>query len=99
MTKKIIKHKCDKTNLLIPVINQNKCEGKGDCIRVCPYDVFEMGEISKEEKSQLSFKGKIKAWVHGGKQAFVIKSEACLACGLCLDACPESALSLQLKPD
>jgi Fe-S-cluster-containing hydrogenase component 2 len=31
---------------LIPVVNLSKCEGKKDCVEVCPYDVFEMQAIS-----------------------------------------------------
>ena len=25
-----------------PVVDRNRCEGKEDCVRVCPYDVFEI---------------------------------------------------------
>jgi len=32
-------------------------------MRVCPYRVFEMSVNSKEERSHLSIKGKVKAWV------------------------------------
>jgi ferredoxin len=27
---------------VVPVVDLNKCEGKNDCVEVCPYDVFEM---------------------------------------------------------
>ena len=77
-----------------PVVDRNRCEGKEDCVRVCPYGVFSIARISDEDRANLSFKGKIKAWVHGGKQAHVTQPEACHACQLCLDACPEKALSL-----
>ncbi len=36
-----------------PIINRNKCEGKADCVEVCPYDVFAMGILPKEERSDL----------------------------------------------
>jgi 4Fe-4S ferredoxin len=78
-----------------PVVDRNRCEGKEDCIRVCPYDVFEIGRLSKTERSSLSLLGKLKAWGHGGKQVYVINPEACHACKLCIDACPEDALKLQ----
>jgi 4Fe-4S ferredoxin len=26
-----------------PAIDRNRCEGKEDCVEVCPCDVFEMG--------------------------------------------------------
>lgn len=77
-----------------PVVDRNRCEAKGDCVRVCPYDVFEIGPLSASERVALSWLGKVKAWAHGNQQAFVVHPEACHACRLCVDACPEKALSL-----
>jgi len=92
------KHSCEKsTAKVVPSIDRNRCEGKADCVAVCPYDVFEIGVLSKEQRVGLSLRGKLKAWGHGGKQAFVVKPDACHACGLCIDACPEQALTLQPK--
>jgi NAD-dependent dihydropyrimidine dehydrogenase PreA subunit len=78
-----------------PVVDRNRCEGKEDCVRVCPFNVFEIGKLSDAEKSELSILGKLKAWAHGGKQAYVVNAGACHACKLCISACPESALSLR----
>jgi 4Fe-4S ferredoxin len=80
--------------LLQPLVDFNKCEGKGPCIPICPYDVFEMLPISKENYSKLNFIGKIKTFVHGKNKAFVAKPEMCHSCGLCVTACPESAIKL-----
>jgi 4Fe-4S ferredoxin len=80
--------------LLAPVIDRNRCEGKEDCARVCPYDVFELGVLSRDERAQLSFVGKLKAFAHGGRQAFAVRADACHGCGLCVDACPEKAIRL-----
>jgi 4Fe-4S ferredoxin len=77
-----------------PIVDRNKCEGKEDCVTVCPYDVFEIGTLAPEDRSALSIIGRVKAWAHGGKQAFVVKPDACHACQLCVAACPENALSL-----
>ena len=77
-----------------PVVDRNRCEAKGDCVRVCPYDVFEIRPLSKAERATLSVLGKLKAWAHGNKQAFVVRPEACHACQLCIEACPENALQL-----
>jgi 4Fe-4S ferredoxin len=82
---------------LVPQINQNKCEGAGDCLEVCPYNVFEMRKLTKEEKAELSFTARIKVLVHGGKQAFAVRMQDCHACGLCVTACPEKAIKL-VKP-
>ncbi len=77
-----------------PLVNRNRCEAKEDCVRVCPYDVFEIRPLADSDRAAMSFIGKIKAWVHGGKQAYVAHPEACHACALCIDACPEDALRL-----
>jgi len=78
-----------------PVIDRNRCEGKGDCVRVCPYGVFTVSVLPKEERAFLSLKGKIKGFAHGWKQAFTPNANACHACGLCVEACPEKAITLQ----
>ena len=80
--------------LFMPVIDINRCEGKADCVVVCPYDVFEMGILPKVQRGSLSLKGKVKGFAHGWKQALVVNADACLACGLCVAACPEKAIKL-----
>lgn len=78
----------------MPVVNLNKCEGKGPCIDVCPYDVFEMQAISDETFNRLSFTGKIKTKVRGREKASVMNPGECHNCGLCVTACPEKAITL-----
>jgi len=78
----------------VPVINRSRCEGKEDCVRVCPYDVFEMGKLTAELKSTLSFAARVKATLHRNRQAFAVLAENCHACGLCVAACPERAITL-----
>jgi 4Fe-4S ferredoxin len=77
-----------------PVVDHGRCEAKRDCVRVCPYDVFELGVLSPEERKKLSFVGKLKALGHGGRQAFAVRAQACHGCGLCVEACPEKAIRL-----
>ena len=78
-----------------PVVDRNRCEAKQDCVRVCPYDVFEIRDLLPADRAALSLIGKLKAWAHGNRQAYVVKPEACHACKLCIEACPESALELR----
>jgi NAD-dependent dihydropyrimidine dehydrogenase PreA subunit len=81
-----------------PVIDRNRCEAKEDCVRVCPYDVFEIRKLEPTDRAGLSLVGRLKAWAHGGKQAYVIRPAACHACQLCIDACPEDAIRLAPLP-
>ena len=78
-----------------PVINRNRCEGKGDCVSVCPRNVFVLGVLPGSERGGLSFVGKVKGFAHGWKQAFMPNLGACEACALCVAACPEDAITLQ----
>ena len=78
-----------------PAIDRNKCEGKADCVRVCPYGVFEMGVLAPPPRSGLSLLGRLKGFAHGYKQAFVVKPADCHACQLCVEACPEQAIHLE----
>jgi len=80
-----------------PVVDRNRCEAKEDCVSVCPYNVFEIRPLSKADRSSLSILGKLKAFAHGNKQAFVVRPDDCHACQLCIDACPENALRLAKK--
>ena len=95
MANQVKDHCKEESGKLMPVVNFNSCEGKGPCIEVCPYDVFEMNVINDEQFKELSFFGKLKTRVHGREKAFVIKTDMCHACGLCVSACPEKAIKLQ----
>jgi 4Fe-4S ferredoxin len=80
---------------LVPVIDPKRCEAKADCVRVCPYHVFEVQTVSAEARAQLGALARLKLWVHGGKQAVVKAPDDCHACGLCVTACPEHAITLR----
>ena len=89
-----VEPECKEAGQLEPLIDRNHCEGKADCVRVCPYNVFELRVLTPDERAQLSFLGRIKARVHGGKQAFAVRAADCHACGLCVRECPERAIKL-----
>jgi 4Fe-4S ferredoxin len=78
------------------VVDRNRCEGKGPCIEVCPTNVLSMKVLSKEERKYLSSLGKVKGFMHGWKQVSIDFPDRCIACGKCVSACPEKALSLEL---
>jgi 4Fe-4S ferredoxin len=78
-----------------PVIDRNRCEGKAECVSACPKDVFVLGVLPKSERGGLSLMSRLKGAAHGWKQAFMPNIAACEACGLCVTACPEKAITLQ----
>jgi NAD-dependent dihydropyrimidine dehydrogenase PreA subunit len=86
---------CKEVGLLVPVIDRNRCEGKEDCVEACPYSVFEMGRLNEDERAALSGLGRVKSFFHGYRQAFVKRPGDCHACGLCVKACPERAITLK----
>ncbi len=77
-----------------PIVDHNACEGKRDCVEVCPYDVFEVRQITNQDFSGLSFLGKLKSRIHGRLAAYTPHANLCQACGLCVVACPERAITL-----
>jgi NAD-dependent dihydropyrimidine dehydrogenase PreA subunit len=85
---------CKEVGRLRPVIDRNKCEGKEECVKVCPYSVFEMGTLSVDDRKRLSLVGRLKAFGHRYRQAFTPRADVCHACGLCVTACPEKAITL-----
>jgi NAD-dependent dihydropyrimidine dehydrogenase PreA subunit len=78
----------------VPVIDLGRCEAKGDCTEVCPYDVFEVTRIASEDFAGLSTIGKLRSVAHRRQVAYAVRAEACHACGLCVVACPEAAITL-----
>jgi 4Fe-4S ferredoxin len=80
---------------IIPIVNFSKCEAKGLCVDVCPYDVFELKDITKADYATLTFSGKIKTFVHGKSKAYAVNANQCLGCGLCVTVCPEKAIKLE----
>ena len=79
---------------LSPIIDFARCEGKADCLKICPYAVFEVRIATGEERKGLGLLAQMKSLAHGHKKAFVISPDQCHACGLCVKACPESAIRL-----
>jgi NAD-dependent dihydropyrimidine dehydrogenase PreA subunit len=77
-----------------PVVDHAKCEGKRDCVDVCPEDVFEVRRIDDADFEALGFFAKLKSRAHGRMTAYTPRADACEACGLCVVACPERAIRL-----
>lgn len=80
--------------IFAPVIDRGRCDGKSDCVVVCPYNVFDLGILPPEARTGLSVMARIKGTLHGWTQSFAVNADACRACGLCVQACPEKAIRL-----
>ena len=85
---------CKEPGRVVPVIDTGRCEGKTDCVQVCPTGVFEVRKLTRDERRALGWLVRIKVAVHGNQQAFVVHPELCASCGLCVTACPERAIAL-----
>jgi len=77
-----------------PVVDRAKCEGKAECVEVCPFHVFEVRRIEDSDFAGLGILARLKSVAHGRKTAYTPLSSACEACGKCVAACPEKAIKL-----
>lgn len=77
-----------------PSIDRNRCEGKAECVSVCPVSVFTVATLPKEQRAGLGLRGKLKGFAHRWQQALLVNPLACEACGLCVKSCPEKAITL-----
>jgi len=80
--------------MIVPVVDLRRCEGKGDCVRVCPEGVFRIQRVADADYRQLGTLHKLKLRVHGMQVAYTPNFAACRSCGLCVAACPEHAITL-----
>jgi NAD-dependent dihydropyrimidine dehydrogenase PreA subunit len=78
----------------LPVVDHARCEAKGDCVIVCPNDVFEVRRIEQPDFAALPLLAKLKVVAHRRDTAYTPRLADCRACGLCVVACPEAAISL-----
>ncbi|WP_114815140.1 4Fe-4S dicluster domain-containing protein [Paraburkholderia kururiensis] len=80
--------------VIAPVVDLKRCEGKADCVTVCPEAVFEVRHIDRTDYLGLDLMHRLKQRVHGMKVAYTPNAQACRSCGLCVTACPERAITL-----
>jgi len=72
-------------------VDPRRCEGKKDCIVVCPERVFAMRPTEPTQPWYI----KLKVLAHGGRQAYARDPDRCTACMKCVDACPEKAIRVE----
>ncbi len=79
----------------VPAVDHAKCEGKQDCVTVCPNDVFEVRRMDDDDFAALRPLTRLKVLAHRRRTAYTPHADACRACGLCVVACPEHAITLR----
>lgn len=77
-----------------PSVDRHRCEGKATCAAICPYAVFEIRKIADDEYRSLPTLTRLKLLAHRKKTAYTPRADACRACNLCVEACPEGAITL-----
>jgi Fe-S-cluster-containing hydrogenase component 2 len=71
----------------LPVVDEDKCTACGDCVDVCPKDLFSIHPVSH------------RLWIACRNQAFGDREEAeceviCTACGRCAQDSPEGLIDI-----
>jgi NAD-dependent dihydropyrimidine dehydrogenase PreA subunit len=80
---------------IAPLVDFKRCEGKGDCVRVCPENVFALRRIDTADYAGLPLLNRLKLRIHGMQVAYTPHADACRSCSLCVSACPEQAITLR----
>ncbi len=92
--------------LFAPTIDRTRCEGgyhgacaeaNCPCVTACPFSVLEVRRLTVEDKRHLSLGERLRAWVHGNQQAYVVKGDQCTACAECVKACPQHVIKLKRR--
>ncbi|MGO9874709.1 MAG: ferredoxin family protein [Acidimicrobiia bacterium] len=82
----------------VPAVDHACCEAKHDCVDVCPNDVFEVRRIDDADYAELGLFAKLRVGAHRRLTAYTPRADDCHACGLCVVACPEHAITLTVRP-
>ena len=77
-----------------PIVDHGRCEGKSDCVVVCPNDVFEVRRMDDADFAPLGLLAKLRVSAHRRQTAYPVNASVCRDCGLCVVACPEQAITL-----
>lgn len=84
---------------VVPVIKRDRCDGEGDCARLCPFEVFELRRLTFAEwKAVPRLSLRLALPLFGNRQAFTPYADECRACGLCVIVCPHDAVALVRAP-
>ncbi len=76
-------HPVHTTNFL-PVVANEKCNGCGRCVDICPVEAMTLISANLPEKKR--------------QKIARLQEEMCLGCGICVSACKKNALVLESRP-
>jgi len=98
--------KQQRPGLFAPVIDRTRCEGgyhgacaeaRCPCVPACPNAVLEVRPLTAEDKRRLSLGARLRAWIHGSRQAHAVQADRCTACAECVTACPQHVITLRRR--
>jgi Na+-translocating ferredoxin:NAD+ oxidoreductase RNF subunit RnfB len=72
----------------LPVVNEDKCTGCGNCVKACPRNILELVETDKKVRVFCNSKDK-------GAAVRKVCSAGCIACGKCEKICPVNAVAVK----
>jgi Pyruvate/2-oxoacid:ferredoxin oxidoreductase delta subunit len=81
----------------IPKIDYGKCKGRGVCVEVCPENIFEirnLEDIIYCEEFKASGICPEPRFSVKDKRSYPVNVNNCTACELCVEQCPEKAITL-----
>jgi NAD-dependent dihydropyrimidine dehydrogenase PreA subunit len=84
---------CHETGMVWPVVNRDRCFGDTDCVAACPYGVLAFGIVPEQASGAAGVRSPTPPAVR--RQAYVVASERCAACGSCVAACAQRAIILR----
>jgi ferredoxin len=73
------------TSNFLPVIDENKCNGCGKCVNVCPVEAMTLVSTNDPQHPKMK-KAKLDA-------------DLCLGCGVCMRSCSHEGLSLRSREE
>ena len=88
---------CGETEAVAPVIDRDRCVGDAGCVAVCPHQVLALRPVAAQDCDGLPASTRFLLSLSQGLQAVVTAPECCRACGLCLAACSQRAITLRVR--
>ena len=90
------------TGKKVPVIDYNKCTGQGVCVEICPENIFEirnLDQIMYCEDTKTTGLCPEPRYDTKKDRSYPVNIDNCTECGICIDKCPEHAITLVDKAE